>query len=122
MSFCCLIFVFCFVFLHLFFQTKEDEVSTLSENLKNLAKGLPELLLNAKSDKTVQKYYYGFNKWAKWAKTNSLSIFPVKPLHLCLFCNYLISVGTSQSVLTEVFYSIRWAHYMVGESSPTDSC
>ncbi|XP_069109074.1 uncharacterized protein, partial [Argopecten irradians] len=115
-------YLFVFFSINLFLQKNKKEILELPQSLKCLAEGLPELLLNAKADKTVQKYYYGFQKWTKWASANNVAVFPVKPLHLCLFCKFLTSNGTSQSVLTEIFYSVRWVHLSVGESSPTDHC
>lgn len=98
------------------------EIKELPGRLKDLVKGLPELLNNSKAESTVHKYFLGFKKWSEWARTNNIGVFPVSSLHLCLYCSYLVQKGTTAAALSDIFYSVRWAHNVVGVISPTESC
>lgn len=102
-------------------QVNAEHLEALPENLQKYSRIFPELLINAKAENTVKKYIYGFCRWKKWASKNKLTVFPVESLHLCLYCSYLLQNDTTSSALSDIFYSIRWAHNTVGVVSPTES-
>ncbi|CAG2197540.1 unnamed protein product [Mytilus edulis] len=85
---------------------------------------LPDLLTESKSSNTVQNYYYGFLRWKKWALSNGISsefILPAKPIHVALYLACLVQQNHTPSPINQAFYSIRWAHKITSEISPTDS-
>ena len=79
---------------------------------------LPDLLTESRCSTTVKNYYNGFMRWKRWAQSNGIpeaNILPSKLLHVALYLASLV-----QSSRT-AFYSIKWAHSVISENSPTDS-
>lgn len=101
------LYLLSFSFIQLFKQVNGTDMDGLSGNLKELATNIPHRLCSSKADSTVQQYYYSIRKWINWARTNYVCPFPVKPIHLCLYCSYLVQTGTSKSVMDDVCYGVR---------------
>lgn len=82
---------------------------------------LTDLLAGAKCDGTTTNYFYGFKRWREWARKHSLPWLPAKDLHVALYLTSVIQFSNSVSPVVNAFYSIRWAHCLTGDRSPTDT-
>ncbi|CAG2197212.1 unnamed protein product [Mytilus edulis] len=85
---------------------------------------LMDLLCESKADSTVKTYHAGFIRWKKWAVHNGISrcdILPAKSLHVALYLSSLVQNSHTASPVISAFYSIQWAHRMIGQTSPTEN-
>lgn len=85
---------------------------------------LPDLLMDSKASSTTKTYIQGFVRWKKWAESNGIKvqdILPAKDIHVALYLANLSQSVQSVSPIIQAFYSIKWAHSMVGKASPTDN-
>ncbi|XP_063410400.1 uncharacterized protein LOC134693496 [Mytilus trossulus] len=101
-----------------------NDITELPNDLDSYLAIIPDLLAQSKSDNTVKKYYYGFLRWKKWAEINHISdvdILPTKPLYLALYLASLVQFSATSSPVCDAYYSIKWAHSIIGADSPTDS-
>ncbi|XP_071143820.1 uncharacterized protein [Mytilus edulis] len=83
-----------------------------------------DLLCESKADSTVKTYHAGFIRWKKWAVHNGISrcdILPAKSLHVALYLSSLVQNSHTASPVISAFYSIQWAHHMIGQTSPTEN-
>ncbi|CAG2190707.1 unnamed protein product [Mytilus edulis] len=106
------------------FKVFRNDITELPNDLDSYLAIIPDLLAQSKSDNTVKKYYYGFLRWKKWAEINHISdvdILPTKPLYLALYLASLVQFSATSSPVCDAFYSIKWAHSIIGADSPTDS-
>ncbi|XP_021340346.1 uncharacterized protein LOC110441503 [Mizuhopecten yessoensis] len=94
------------------------------DHLKDLALTVPHLLQGCRADSTVRKYCHGYLRWKQWAFQNNFEeqdIFPTKPFVFCIYLSYLVRNNGKVGSITDALYGIKWAHNIVGKSSPTDS-
>lgn len=89
--------------------------------LFSLVDNFASRLLDSRSDNTVKKYTYGFDKWRIFANNHSLNIMPASPVHVALCIVSLLDNGATYSSVTSIVYSIKWAHEMNGLTDPTDN-
>jgi hypothetical protein len=88
--------------------------------LKALARMLPSVVLQGKARSTVSKYSGAFARWKKWAEAkHEVAVFPVVPLHLCLYLSFLIQKSASVAPVEEAVNALSWVHDMAGVSNPT---
>jgi len=52
---------------------------------------------------------------------NMLDIFPANPFHVAIYLSSLVQTSRTVSPVTTAFYSLPWAHTVIGKTSPTDS-
>lgn len=101
------------MFLHIFLQVYQNDISILPDALKEKIKMIPDLLKHSKADSTTAGYYRGFQKWSNWVITNGLQssdALPVKPIIVGIYLSGLIQNGSSVSTLANAYCSINWAH------------
>ncbi|CAG2204269.1 unnamed protein product [Mytilus edulis] len=60
-------------------------------------------------------------KWALWNGISSEFILPAKPIHVALYLACLVQQNHTPSPINQAFYSMRWAHKITSDISPTDS-
>ena len=108
----------------MFFQTFRNDIMELPPTLQSNLHLLPDLFAESKSDNTLRKYYYGFMKFKRWATVNSIpesDILPSKPFYIALYLASLVQNSGSSSPITDAFYSLKWAHSIVGANSPMEN-
>ncbi|CAG2188210.1 unnamed protein product [Mytilus edulis] len=108
----------------MFLQAFKNDLLELPASLIEKVSLLPDLLTESKASNTVQNYYYVFLRWKKWALSNGISsefILLAKPIHVALYLACLVQQTHTPSPINQAFYSIRWAHKITSEISPTDS-
>lgn len=114
--------VICFV--HVFLQAFQIDVSLLPSCQNDNVAVLMELLCESKADRTVKSYHAGFCRWKKWAAScgiDNVDILPAKPFYVAIYLSSLVQTCRTVSPITSAFYSLQWAHNLVGFPSPTDS-
>ena len=62
--------------------------------MRELAKELPQVILNSRADSTVKSYSGAFNKWSEWAKKHEMKSVEADPYHISL---YLVNLSKSCS-------------------------
>lgn len=85
---------------------------------------LPGLLVESKASTTTRASYQGFLRWKKWALSSGIlekDCLPAKALRMALYLVCLVQQNTSPSSIVQTFYSMKWAHSIIGGDSPTDS-
>ena len=109
---------------HIFLQAYEKDIAILPEILRDKIRDIPELLSGSRASSTVKVYFRSFKKWSDWLKKNGLEndkVSSTKPLTVSIYLASLIQEGVSVNVLTSALYGIRWAHSVIGVTSPTES-
>ena len=98
-------------------------VSLLKDGeLKLLAKSLPFITQHGRAQSTGSKYKSGWLGWVKWSESKEeVKTRPAEPFFVALYLNHLYFIRNNKGSITTAFYGIRWAHHMVGLSSPTDN-
>ena len=105
-------------------QAYRKDIAILPEILREKIQDIPELLSESRASSTVKSYFKSFQKWNDWLKQNNLQPdqgSSVKPLTVGIYLAGLIQKGFSVNVLTAAFNGIRWAHSVIGVTSPTES-
>lgn len=73
---------------------------------------MPVIIRASKSEKTLKKYSYGFQKFKVWCTKYNLPFLPATVNSLALYLSFLIQTRVSTSVLNAAFYAIKWEHDM----------
>ena len=64
----------------------------------------------------------GWLGWVRWSESKiEVKTRPADPFFVALYLNYLYFIRNNKGSVTSAFYGIRWAHHMVGLTSPTDN-
>jgi hypothetical protein len=66
----------------------------------------------------------GLIGWKKWASINGISsvdILPAKPFFVAIYLSSLVQSCRTVSPVTQAFYSLQWAHNLIGQPSSTDT-
>ena len=90
------------------------EVDELQDpELQELAKTLPDVVIQGRTPFTAKKYSGAFRRWKEWALSKpKVCILPAKPLHIALYLNFLIQKGRSAAPVEEAVNALSWVHEM----------
>ncbi|VDI69597.1 Hypothetical predicted protein [Mytilus galloprovincialis] len=102
-------------------EAVEDSGIEEGHSLHNLVRSLSTRLLDARSESTDKKYYYGFMKWKRFCIEHSLLSLPASPIHIALYFVHLLDNGGTFSTVNTAFYSVKWAHEICGQLDPTSN-
>ncbi|XP_033744161.1 uncharacterized protein LOC117330050 [Pecten maximus] len=100
------------------------EIAELPGALVGYVSLLPQLLAESKASSTTKGYYQGFVRWKDWALKKGLSeveCFPARAIHVALYLACLVQHNATSSPVIQAYYSLKWAHSIIGRDSPTDS-
>ena len=90
--------------------------------LQELAKLLPNVVLQSRAPATVKKYTGAFLRWKNWAMQKcSEPCFPARALQVALYLAYLIQKSSTSSPVEEAVNAISWAHQVAVAEDPTKS-
>ena len=99
----------------------EDFKDVQNPHLKELSRKIPGLMLQSRQEGTVKNYVYGFNRWKKWAaQFPEVDSLPAKPKYLAMFMTEILYSSKSHAPVSNIFYSLSWAHKMAGIADPTE--
>ena len=107
----------------MFSQAYEHDLAILPESVLECEKSIPGLLAESRTSSTTRGYYRSYKKWMVWLEKTGIrdEVPKLKHLVVAICLASLIQEGVSENVLSSALYGIRWAHSVVGVSSPTDS-
>ena len=92
-----------------------------NEQLKELARSLPAIVLQGKAPSTTKKYCGAFLRWKKWAlDKHEVQVFPAKPIHVALYLNFLIQKAKSSAPVVEAVNALSWVHQLSTVEDPTE--
>lgn len=90
-------------------------------SFNELSSKMSLLLVKSKSDSTVSKYYSYFKKWEDFITSKGGVAIPAEPIHVALYLTELIDKQSSSSIVSNVVYSLKWAHSLRNLHDPTDN-
>lgn len=93
----------------------------LSEDMRSLAKKLPQVMSSSRAPRTVMKYQAGFSRWQDWAETQQISQLPADPFHVALYLVHLMQEARTASPLVTAVCSLSWMHGIHGFLDPCSS-
>ena len=92
----------------------------VDDDLKDLAKDLPELAKACRSKGTVKNYVTAFNRFKNWAKDyEEITVLPAQPTYIALYLSHLSRISVTHAPISLGFYAISWAHRTAGFDDPT---
>ena len=122
LSICLVILFNYFSLIQVFFQSFQTEIIDLPDSLQALSSLLPAILRDAKASSTTGKYYNEFQKWIFWTTSHGISNqMPAQPLIVAIYLASIIQHSSSPAPVLSAYYGLRWAHNLVGTTSPTDA-
>ena len=90
-----------------------SDLSTIQDpELQQLAKSLPDLVLQGKAVSTVKKYAGAYNRWRKWATTKPEvdSTLPPLPIHIALYLSFLAQTAKTSASVMEAVNALSWVN------------
>ena len=90
-----------------------SDLSTVQDpELQQLAKSLPNLVLQGRAISTVKKYSGAYNRWRIWADTKPEigSTLPPLPIHIALYLNFLAQTAKTSSPIIEAVSALSWVN------------
>ena len=111
------------MFINIFFQAFAHDIQQIPKSLTDKIDLLPSLLCESKAETTVKGYYYGFMRFQKWAVSNGIErdkALSASPFQVSLYLASLVQQNCTPSPVIQAFYSIKWAHSLIGVDSPTE--
>lgn len=88
---------------------------------EGLAERISSYLLCSRADKTKDKYKSAFKKFQKFCAEKSYQPLPADPIHVTIFMSYLLDQICSYSVISSIFYAIKWVHNVNNYTDPTEN-
>lgn len=102
-------------------ERKFDEAGVTIHDRNDVIERMAGHLLASRSDNTVSKYSHHVKVFKEFCKEKHLPCEPAYPIHVAMYLSSLIDSGKSDSVVTSVFYSIKWYHSINDLKDPTDN-
>lgn len=96
--------------------------STENEDIKKLARKLPQTLMESQSQNTVKLYGEAWNKFTSWCDKVGFSYrLPVRETVIALYLMQSAQTSSSVTKMNHIYYGIGWAHDMAGVNNPCKS-
>ena len=86
-----------------------------------LAERISSYLLHSRADKTNDKYRASFKKFQQFCAQKNYQSVPADPIHVTIFISTLLDQNYSFSVISAVFYAIKWVHNINNFVDPTEN-
>lgn len=86
-----------------------------------LAERISTYLLCSRADKTNDKYRAAFKKFQDFCAVKNYQCLPADPIHVTIFISNLLDKNCSFSIISSVFYAIKWAHSVNNYEDPTEN-
>jgi site-specific recombinase XerD len=100
-------------------EFKLSEACGDQQELLDLAKQLPGVLIQARSSATNLAYKNAFQKWMDWSVAyNGISCLPASPQHVALYLIHVGNIANSFSTVNLASCAITWGHQIAGFESP----
>ena len=111
-------------YTHLLFTDLKLNLASLrveSPSLLPLLRGLPEVLVHSRADRTVTAYYSVYSTWMRWANSFGVCPLPAEPLTFGLYILAKIQSGDSYAVCKSAIYGVKYIHNMNLVADPTSN-
>ena len=99
----------------------EQRLAEANVTQEGLAEHISNYLLSSKADKTTEKYNSCFKKFKTFCAERGYQCLPANPIHVTVFLSSLLDQNASYSVISAVFYAIKWAHSINNYVDPTEN-
>ena len=99
-------------------RTRLEAVNVTEDGL---AERISSYLLHSRADKTNDKYRASFKKFQQFCAQKSYQSVPADPIHVTIFISTLLDQNCSFSVISAVFYAIKWVHNINNFVDPTEN-
>ena len=98
-----------------------DQLQSVNVNEDSLAERISFYLLCSGADKTNDKYKSAFKKFQQFCADKSYQLLPADAMHVTIFMSYLLNQKHSFSVISSMFYAIKWVHNVNNYVDPTEN-
>ena len=85
-----------------------------------LAERISSYLVSSRADKTNEKYRASFRKFQQFCAQKGYRSLPADPIHVTIFIS-LLDQNCSFSVISSVYYAIKWVHGINDLVDPTEN-
>ncbi|XP_065195710.1 uncharacterized protein LOC135827114 [Sycon ciliatum] len=92
-----------------------------TQELVNLSRKIPEVMLASRAPGTVTKYLSTFQRWQEWASSQEIPSVPAESWHICLYVVKLLQEARTASPITSAICALAWSHKVRGLPDPTDN-
>ena len=92
-----------------------------TQELVNLSRKIPEVMLVSRAPGTVTKYLSTFQRWQEWASSQEIPSVPAESWHICLYVVKLLQEARTASPITSAICAMAWSHKVRGIPDPTDN-
>lgn len=99
----------------------QQQLSEANVTQVGLAEHISSYLLFSKADKTTEKYNSCFKKFKTFCAERGYQCLPANPIHVTVFLSCLLDQNVSYSVISSVFYAIKWVHSINNYVDPTEN-
>ena len=99
-------------------RTRLEAVNVTKDGL---AERISSCLLHSRAEKTNDKYRASFKKFQQFCAQKSYKSVPADPIHVTIFVSNLLDQNCSFSVISAVFYAIKWVHNINNFVDPTEN-
>ena len=86
-----------------------------------LAERISSYLVSSRADKTNEKYRASFRKFQQFCAQKGYRSLPADPIHVTIFISNLLDQNCSFSVISSVYYAIKWVHGINDFVDPTEN-
>ena len=98
-----------------------EQLETASVSEDGLAERISTYLLSSRADNTNIKYKAAFKKYKDFCATKNYQCLPADPIHVTIFFSNLLDQNCSYSIISSVFYAIKWVHKINNFVDPTEN-
>lgn len=98
-----------------------DQLQSVNVNEDGLAERISSYLLCSRADRTNDKYKSAFKRFQQFCADKSYQPLPADPIHVTIFMSYLLDQKYSFSVISSIFYAIKWVHNVNNYIDPTEN-
>ena len=90
-------------------------------DMEGVIETMSKQLSHSRADSTVRKYSSYFKGFEMFCDKYNFTSLPASAVHVAMYLSHLISVKKSDKVLSAVFYSIKWHHFINDMTDPTEN-
>ena len=98
-----------------------DRLAAVGVSEDGLAERISSYLLFSRADKTNEKYKSAFKKFQQFCGQKGYRHLPADPIHVTIYLSNLLDQNCSFSVISSVYYAIKWVHSINDFVDPTDN-
>lgn len=98
-----------------------EQLQSVNVNEDGLAERISSYLLCSRADRTNDKYKSAFKKFQQFCADKSYQPLPADPIHVTIYMSHLLDQEHSFSVISSMFYAIKWVHNVNNYVDPTEN-